>query len=290
MKESYFNNFPVISYANNLCINITERTALLNKIYNNPNLYYQYDIAQGERPDSIAARYYSNPYKAWMLYFSNKTLDPYYGWYMDQDTFNNFLTTKYGSVQNAMTKTAFYRNNWYNNIDPISVSSYTSLDSDLQKFYIPNYGNDPYSTNILNYVRLREDWTLTTNQIVNYTVASNPNFIVDEIVDVYYNGNATGYAQVVYSGTNQVSVQHTNGIVVGTITGICQLIGRESGNTISFTAASSISSSIPSIEINYWSPVSYYDFENEKNESNKSIQVLNTSYTDQLLSQMKNLL
>ena len=51
-----------------------------------------------------------------------------------------------------------------------------------------------------------------------------------------------------------------------------------------------MSNVIPTLELTYWSPVTYYDHENEQNEQNKSIKVMNTRYTGQLVSQLKKLL
>lgn len=290
MPSTYFTNFPTISYANNICLNITERATILNKVYNNPNLYYLYDIASGERPDNIANRYYDDDYLAWLLYFSNKITDPYYDWYMDDSTFQEYLTKKYGSVLYAQSKTSFYRNNWYSNSDSISISQYEALDSSLQKFYQPNYGNDYYNTSIINYNRIQEDWSVKTNKIVNYTVSTTSSLILDEIVDVYYNGIKEGFGQVSYSSPIQITIQHTNGVVVDTVAGSCFLIGRESNVSVPFTAVTLISNVIPTIEIPYWSPVSYYDYENELNENNKSIKVMNSRYSGQLVSQLKKLL
>lgn len=290
MPGTYFSNFPVISYANNQCINITERATLLNKVYSNPYLYYQYDVVAGERPDNISARYYGDPYMSWLLYFSNATVDPYYGWYMDQTTFEDYLISKYGSLINAQSKIAFYRNNWYSNSDSITTDTYNSLDPDLQKFYEPNFGNDLYGVNPLNYIRIQKDWTLKTNSVVNYTVNTTDTFNIDEIVDIYHNGVMVGYAQVTYSGFMQVTVQHTNGIVVESVSGDCHLYGRESNITVSFTASVVIATPMPTIELNYWSPVTYYDYENELNEQNKSIRVLNSRYSGQLIKQLGDLL
>lgn len=291
MSETYFSKFPTIAYGNNICVNITERATLLNKVYQNPYLYYSYDVVAGERPDNVASRYYDDPYMSWILYFSNKTDDPYYGWYMDQLTFDQYLTKKYGSTINAQSKTSFYRNNWYSNPDGISTSQYNTLDPSLQKYYEPNYGNDVYGTVPLNYVRLRKDWTMQTNSIVNYTVNTTASqFAVDEIVDVYFNNVYSGYGQVTYSGTNQIIIQHVNGVVTGSILGSCYLIGRESKHNVFFTAVNLLTNVIPTIELSYWSPVTYYDYENELNEQNKSIHIMDKRYSSQLVSDLKKIL
>mgnify|MGYP001600190963 CR=1 FL=1 len=88
--DKYFEKFPVISYANTAARDITRRTAILSSIYSNPTLYYPYQIEQFERPDNISDRYYNDQYMDWILYMTNKIVDLYYDWYMDDNTFNNF--------------------------------------------------------------------------------------------------------------------------------------------------------------------------------------------------------
>jgi hypothetical protein len=144
MTGKYFDKFPLISYANNITVNITERAVLINKLYSNPNLFYPYDVVNGERPDTIANRYYDDSYMSWMLYFTNKIIDPYYEWYMSQDVFNSYIVKKYSSYALASSKTKYYRNNWYSQTDSISVTAFNALTSDLFKFYKPNYGSNVY--------------------------------------------------------------------------------------------------------------------------------------------------
>jgi hypothetical protein len=290
MTGKYFDKFPLISYANNITVNITERAVLINKLYSNPNLFYPYDVVNGERPDTIANRYYDDSYMSWMLYFTNKIIDPYYEWYMSQDVFNSYIVKKYSSYALASSKTKYYRNNWYSQTDSISVTAFNALTSDLFKFYKPNYGSNVYGAVPLNYVRKQEDWTIATNQIVNFQVANSSPFSRDEIVNVSFNGINTGAGQVCFSNASSVSLQHIQGTVTGAIIGSCFLYGTESTTNSVFISATSLSNTIPITQITYWSPVTYYDYENELNEKNKSILVLNSRYSSQLASQLKDIM
>ena len=109
MTERYFDKFPTITYANTQVLDITRRVAVVNDVFKSKFNYYQYNIANSERPDNISERYYNDPYMSWLIYLSNNITDPYYDWYLDQTTFNDFLALKYGSYTKATSKVAFFR-------------------------------------------------------------------------------------------------------------------------------------------------------------------------------------
>jgi hypothetical protein len=292
MTERYFEKFQTISYANTFARNITQRAVVLSSVYNNPVLYYPYDIEQGERPDNIADRYYKDQYKSWILHLTNNVIDPYHDWYLDQTTFELFITKKYGSLANATSKVKYYRNNWYSDTNKITVDAYQALDGTLKPFYQPVYADPEFATRLLGYIRKQEDWKKTTNSIVQFT-ADGSDFINDEIVDVY-NGTAPsasiiGSGQVCFRSTTVIRIQHTTGNVTQTPSTF-RLVGRESKTSKTYTTVTLLVNNIPGLQTNYWDPVYYYDYENEINERNKSIRVLDAQYSGQISKELKNLL
>jgi hypothetical protein len=290
MPQKYFQKFPNITYANNTAVNITERATFLNRVYANPNLYYAYDIQNSERPDNIASNYYNDAYMSWILYFTNKIVDPYYQWNMDQITFEQYLVKKYGSLA-ASQKISYYRNNWYFNQDPISVTEYDNLTSNLMKFYEPDYGNDIYGIDPIQYKRKREDWTVSTNMVVSYS-ANGSNFIQNEVVNIYIDNSFSATGQVSFSNNSTLVLQHISGNATApanTEPGF-YLYGSESQSNVVYTSSDITVDVIPSGEAAYWSPVTYYEHENEINEKNKSILVLNKAYSVQISNELKKLL
>lgn len=288
MAEKYFERFPIILYNGAPVRNITERAVVLNSVYNSPVFYYSYDIQQSEQPDEIADRYYQDEYMGWILHLTNKVVDPYYDWYLDQATFDDFIIKKYGSLSNATSKIKHYRNNWYADENMISETIFQSLYPTIKRFYEPVYGDILFSTTPLGYKRKQIDWKLTTNSIVQYAT-NGSSFITDEIVDVYNNTTIIGQGQVCGKSTLQLSIQHTSGNVTETGS-LHYVMGRESKNKILYTTAILVSNNILPFESNYWSPVYYYDYETEINEKNKSIQVLKKQYSGQIASELKALL
>jgi len=290
MPERYFEKFPLVNYSNSVVRDITARTVVLNSIYNDPSLYYPYDIAQYERPDNLADRYYSDEYKEWIIRLTNKMIDPYYDWYLDQETFTSFIIKKYGSIAKAQTKIKYYQNNWYETPDPISATAYAALAADASRFWEPVLINGQNVSSPNEYTRVRQDWTLATNRVVQYATANSSGFTTDEIVDVTINGSQAGRGQVTFANTTALTIQHTVGTVTGTVVGTCTLSGRESNTTTTFTSITTMANNIPTDESSYWSAVTYYDYENDINEKNKSIIVLDSSYTSVVSKNLKDLL
>lgn len=289
MVEKYFEKFPVINYANTQAVDITRRTVLLNRVSTNPYLYYPYELADEERADQFSARYYEDPFMSWILYMTNNVTDPYYEWYLSEKEFYDFCDKKYGSHILAQQKTKFYRNNWEGK-DNIDVSAYNALTVGMKKYWEPVYS---VSETIISYKRIEKSWIKNTNKIASYTV-SNTSFVTDEICDIVFNNNFSGTGQVEAVSGNTVFLKHLSGTFLSnstvTITGSSYIRGNESNVNTVFTTATSIANNIPADEESYWSPISYFEYEREKNEFNRTIRVLEKNYSQQFSDNHKELL
>ena len=291
MAEKYFAKFPIIAYANNAAVNIVERAKLTNSVFNNPYLYYKYDISDGQRPDNFADVYYNDQYMDWLLYLSNKIVDPYYDWYMSDDVFNAYLLKKYNittlyGLTALQNKVYNYVNNWYKG-ERISISEYNSLPTNHHRYWQPIYGQ---TDNIIGYVRFGADWTLNTNAIVSYSVNTDAVFIKDEVVSINFNGTHIGKGQVLFSNTSYITVNHLSGYTHETPGVSSYIYGTDSGSNVIFTAVTSIANNIASGEEIYWDAVSIYDHERNRNESKKSIKVLDRSYSMQIAEALTKIL
>ena len=289
MADKYFSKFPTINYANTVAVDITRRVTVLNSIYNDPNLYYMYDVEQYERPDNLSERYYQDPYRAWILYLNNKVIDPYYDWYMDTDTFNDYIAKKYGSVEKAMSTIKFYRNNWYNDSDMITISTYQSLTAASKRYYEPVYDTE-YSPRPMGYARKKDNKISSTNAVIAYNVANGSSFSTDDLVKVYLNTTEMGSGQVLTANSTAVVLQHVSGTTSVNSTPTWKLLDSTSGANTNASSSSVLTVNISTEEVAFWDPVYNYDYELELNESNKSIKVLNSAYSDQLSKNLEDLL
>jgi hypothetical protein len=289
-SEKFFSKFPIITYSNNQVVDITRRVTLLDKISSDPYVFYPYEIDSYERADQLSERYYGDSYMSWLLYLSNKITDPYYEWYMHDNEFEEFIIKKYNSTQNAKTKIKYYRNDWANNT-VINVSGFNALTAGQMNYWEPDVNDN--TRNILYYKRKEKDWVVTTNKIMSYSV-SNTDFIVDEICTIYFDKQHIGQGQVYAASNNIVYLQHVSGYydnsVEAIITSNSYIYGQESKTNTVFTTATWISNNIPDDVLSYWKPVTFYDYENEKNEFNKTIRVVDSNLQRTAVQNLKDLL
>jgi hypothetical protein len=75
--------------------NILTRAKLLENLRDNPMLFYEYDIQDGDTPEIIAEKYYDDPYRFWMVLYSNNILDPLWDWPMTERQLTMYLESKY---------------------------------------------------------------------------------------------------------------------------------------------------------------------------------------------------
>jgi hypothetical protein len=282
MSERYFQKFPITNYLNTYVVDITKRATLLNKVYTNPFIFYPYEI-NDERADQLSHRYYDDAYQSWIIYFSNKIVDPYYEWHLNENEFNEFINSKYGSYELAYQKVKFYRNDWVGQ-ENVSVNYYDNLLPDSKKYWEPVYG---YSNKTVSYKRVEQDWVVNTNQIVSYTVSANSNFIKDEICKINL-GSKIGKGQILSSSNTAIFLQHMSGTYTGTSSGY--IYGTESGSNVAFTAVNSVADNISAEEEIYWKPVTYFEYENEKNEYNRTVRVIDKTYEQKISDDLKTLM
>lgn len=321
MAERYFEKFPVITYSNNQVVDITKRVTLLDRVSESPYVFYPYDISNAERADHFSYRYYDDSYKSWIVYLSNKIIDPYYEWYLDNQQFTDFITKKYGSIPDAQQKVKYYRNNWENDKgEEIGVAEYNALTVAQQYYWDPIYKNGV----VYSYKRKESNWNKDTNKMVRYSVSANAYqlsaFVNNEIVEVVFDSYNTGNGQFVMSNTvnvyvnsslltntnlNFVYLQHmrgqyeTNNTAGIVVTGNSYIYGTESQINVAITIVENestndsvivVANNIAADEERYWESVSYYDYEEEKNEYNKTIRVMEKGLSDVAVNDLINLM
>jgi hypothetical protein len=276
-QDRYFEKFPIITYNQNNAVDITKRIVFLNYVLKNPYLFYPYEIDSNERPDQFSYRYYEDQYKSWAVYLSNEIVDPYYEWYLDDKTFNEFIKKKYGNIDLYTVKIKHYENNW-ENANPITPSAYNSLLPTLKRYWEADYQG---SNNIIQYKRKQSAQILNTNKMVQYVVDDSSNFIKDEIFVL-----TQCQCQIYSIIGNIIYLQH----ITGTITGNLTITGKESGAVANIISSSLIQDNLAVEEEIYWSPVSYYQYELNKNAYNKTIKVLDKSYAKQIADNLMSIL
>lgn len=100
----YFQKFPVTYYSLDdrstvqVVTNITLRNVIGDEIKNNFAVFDEYDIKEGETPELVADKFYSNPSYHWVVLHMNDILDPRYGWLLSQNDLNKYVEQKYNNI------------------------------------------------------------------------------------------------------------------------------------------------------------------------------------------------
>lgn len=270
----YFNFFPTTKFNNTLCTNIIAKAKFDQSVKNNLAIFYTYNVQPGERADQIASRYYEDPTLDWLIYMANDITDPYFEWPLSQNDFSSYLSNKYGSIEKALNKIAYYRNNYYNDETILSISSYNSLSPVLKKYFKPSYSLEG---NIISYERKELDYFLETNKIIKLNVTSSTGFVEGE--RIIQNSSSATLASI---SNDSLIVEK----VVGSFTN-STIIGEDSNTSSTISSSSIISQPISDLEQNYWESVSCFTLEDELNTNRQNIKILDKAYVGKIIKDMR---
>lgn len=271
--EKLFIKYPTVYYMGLECLDITRRVKISEANKQNISLYNPLEIKSGLRADHIADAYYEDAELDWMIYLANEIIDPYYGWYLDDREFYDYIRSKYGEIEYAIKKIKCFRNNWANDMSQITVSFYNNnLAWDEKPYWNPVYGQ---GTNIIGYQRKRQDWLMNTNRIVQYEVyyQSGDLFENGEIVDII-DTEPVGRGEVVTSNATHLHVHHVFGNTVANTTWTKEIVGETSKTKVFTNSAKVVAENISNTQSKYWRPVTYLDWEIEQNESKKIMNII----------------
>ena len=109
--SNYFSYFPTVKHELKqdgsvvTVTNILKRFKIHDDVREQTEIFYPYQLQDGDRPDVVAEKYYGNANYAWLVLFSNNIADPIKEWPLYGQDFVNYVKTKYGSVELANTTT-----------------------------------------------------------------------------------------------------------------------------------------------------------------------------------------
>jgi hypothetical protein len=85
-------------------VDITTRAQILQRIQTVVSSYYDYVIADYERPDTVAVSLYGHARYTWLVLLLNNMFG-LHDWPLNYEEFQRYLTTKYGSLDRAQAVT-----------------------------------------------------------------------------------------------------------------------------------------------------------------------------------------
>ena len=295
MADRYFlSHFPQTTYNNTAIVDISRRVSIEGANYKIPNMFYPVTIQAGTRTDTIADIYYNDPEQDWLIYLSNQIVDPYYQWYLSDEDFQSFIIDKYGDAELPQQKIKYYRNNWSGDDTRLTPSYYNNTLSFAQKqYYGPVYGP---GSKVIAYIRKPIDWLTNTNAIYQYTVTytTGNTFTKGELVKIHSGATDAsppdGKAEVVTSNSTTLILNNISGNVVANSVWTKTIVGNISSTSVTTNLVVVLQENITNSDADFWESVSFYDWENERNEQRKSIQLLNPSLTTNVSNAIRDLL
>ena len=102
---AYFSQLPKTTFLNQVITNLTVGVKLSSLISDEVYDFLNYTVEEGEKPEHVAYNYYDDPALVWLIFLSNKILDPYFQWPLDTREFDQWIKKKYGSIAAAQATT-----------------------------------------------------------------------------------------------------------------------------------------------------------------------------------------
>ena len=97
--------------------------------------YTPYVVQDGESPDYISYKFYGNPGYDWIIMLTNNVHSMYDDWPKNSETFRQYLTEKYGSLQTALSTTKYYYDSSRNIIDVLEYTNLATNNRSLETVY-----------------------------------------------------------------------------------------------------------------------------------------------------------
>ena len=98
----YFSQFPLMAYdikgdnGYKLVPDILRRVKLRANIRNGMFMFDNYDVKEGETPETVAFKWFGDTEYHWVILMTNNITDRYYEWPLTQPQFQLHLEDKYG--------------------------------------------------------------------------------------------------------------------------------------------------------------------------------------------------
>jgi hypothetical protein len=179
---SFFSKYPKMIINNKLVTDIISRTFVREKYSSKLSLYYPYDLQEGDTPEIIAAKYYGDPERHWIVMLANDIVDPFFDFSMDSQVFEKYIEEKYEDQANSINQWA--SSNWraeWTNAEYAIVNGVSILETDENNITYSEDGS-------LEYI-------YDANTGITYTIAENGPDDYDSYT-TYFPGDS-----IVYSNT-----------------------------------------------------------------------------------------
>jgi hypothetical protein len=183
---NYFEYFPKTFYKSqdlslDAVTNITSRIDVLSGVRDNPNLWTEYSVNEGDTPEIIASRVYGDPEKHWVILVLNNIIDPQFDWPLQQSDLIKFMDKKYESNANGMmTGTRWAQQNIHSYYKIETKTNLTNGSYSIDTIEIDSTAHANIVPSSLNYIlsngtEVNVDITKSTKSFYEYENDTNDN-------------------------------------------------------------------------------------------------------------------
>lgn len=159
-----FDHYDRVLYSGKTLTNILRRAKPIKNILDRIDVYFDYEIKEGERADTLAHDYYGSSTYTWLIYITNNIYDPYYQWPMTDNQLFEFIEKKYGDPYQAQIDIHHYQ---HADKDFV-VSPYTFQNWTIEEQFgwspVTNYQHEDNVNESKRYIKLVSNRYL--NQVV----------------------------------------------------------------------------------------------------------------------------
>jgi hypothetical protein len=312
--STFFSTYPKTIINNRLITDLTARAAIRQKYSDRLSIYYPYALQEGDTPEIIAAKYYGDPERHWIVMLANDTINPFFDFALDYQVFDRYLNDKYKNEANSVNQWAnsTWRGQWNANeyfvANTVIVSNTAFI---CNKTHTPTVFLDDlkknYWTRILDGVYWKDEWQENMDYNKNDVVRHNNTIYIctqDNLDNANNNitfsdanywktySNGAEYAAVTtygYRATTSVFDSNTNATTENTIfIDKKSYNGGENGYDDNvFNYASEVKESGNITETTSKERISIYQYEQELNESKREIKLIREEYVPQLEQELK---
>lgn len=249
-----------------------------NVLETNVDSYYYYRIKDSDRPETLAEKIYGDAEAHWIILYANNIYDPYYDWPMDDRTFEKYIIKKYGSLEWAKTNYHHYEKVITRENPSAQVVTTTRFEVNEKKL----------TDGILTIIEVETDYGVGE---IAYIGPSNESNTFSGQVIAWNNANG----QIVLANTNGQAKQAqyligSSSAANGTVLKIdLPTTPMDAYNTLTDTTDFSTYTVAGRtvFETISRARVTYFDYENELNESKREIKIIQPRYYQQILDEFE---
>ena len=100
-RDNYNNDFEYVT-------NLMVRIRLFDSVLKSRTAFYSYTVNDGERPDTVAHKYYGDSKYSWVILAANNYIDPLFEWPLNEEELQAYIKSEYGSIAAAKARVKFY--------------------------------------------------------------------------------------------------------------------------------------------------------------------------------------